>query len=122
MKDYGPRTISLYSVTLWDALKFEILNSEEEDLAQEALSGLAEIARSLSRASSGALNAYLKPIAKECNEHLEDAPTKQSQAAGRILGAIASVSPEVTNTVLRAVLPTLFTLYQAADNIPKRRA
>ncbi|KAJ9648323.1 hypothetical protein H2199_001177 [Coniosporium tulheliwenetii] len=121
VKDYGPRTISLYSVTLWDALKFEILNSEEEDLAQEALSGLAEIARSLSRASSGALNAYLKPIAKECNEHLEDAPTKQSQAAGRILGAIASVSPEVTNTVLRAVLPTLFTLYQAADNIPKRR-
>lgn len=121
MKDYGPRTISLYSVTLWDALKFEILNSEEEDLAQEALSGLSEIARSLSQASTGALNAYLKPIAKECNEHLEDAPTKQSQAAGRILGAIASVSPEVANMVLRAVLPTLFTLYQAADNFPKRR-
>ncbi|EON62018.1 hypothetical protein W97_01237 [Coniosporium apollinis CBS 100218] len=121
VKDYGPRTISLYSVTLWDALKFEILNSEEEDLAQEALSGLSEIARSLSQASTGALNAYLKPIAKECNEHLEDAPTKQSQAAGRILGAIASVSPEVANMILRAVLPTLFTLYQAADNFPKRR-
>lgn len=118
---YGPRTVSLYSITLWDALKFEILNVQEEDLAKEALTGLATIARTLSEGTPGPLNAYLRPIIKECNEHLEDAPTKQSQAAARILHSIADVSPEVTNLLLAGVLPTLFLLFQTADTMAKRR-
>lgn len=121
VKEYGPRTVSLYSITLWDALKFEVLNAQEEDLAQEALLALAEIATTLSAGSTGPLNAYLRPITKECNEHLEDAPTKQSQASGQILHTVASVSPEVTNVVLSMVLPNLFTLYQTADTLAKRR-
>ncbi|KAF2681883.1 ARM repeat-containing protein [Lentithecium fluviatile CBS 122367] len=119
--EYGPHTISLYSITLWDALKFEILNVQEEDLAEEALSGLAAIAKTLSQGTPGPLNAYLRPIFKECNEHLEDAPTKQSQAAARILHRIANVSPDVTNILLAGILPTLFTLFQSADAMAKRR-
>ena len=121
VNEYGPRTISLYSITLWDALKFEILNVQEEDLAEEALNGLAAIARTLSQNTAGPLNAYLRPIIKECNEHLEDAPTKQSQASARILHKIAQVSAEVTNTLLAGVLPTLFLLFQNADTMAKRR-
>ncbi|KAF1842703.1 ARM repeat-containing protein [Cucurbitaria berberidis CBS 394.84] len=121
VKEYGPRTVSLYSITLWDALKFEILNVQEEDLAQEALTGLATIARTLSQGTTGPLNAYLRPIIKECNEHLEDAPTKQSQASARILHKIADVSPEVTNILLAGVLPSLFVLFQTADTMAKRR-
>jgi DNA repair/transcription protein MET18/MMS19 len=121
VNEYGPRTISLYSITLWDALKFEILNVQEEDLAEEALNGLAAIARTLSQGTAGPLNAYLRPIIKECNEHLEDAPTKQSQASARILHRIAQVSAEVTNTLLAGVLPTLFLLFQNADTMAKRR-
>lgn len=121
VNEYGPRTISTYSITLWDALKFEILNVQEEDLAQEALTGLAAIAKTLSQSGSGPLNAYLKPIIKECNEHLEDAPTKQSQAAARILHSIADVSSDVTNILLAGVLPTLFLLFQTADTMAKRR-
>jgi DNA repair/transcription protein MET18/MMS19 len=119
--EYGPRTVSLYSITLWDALKFEILNVQQEDLAQEALTGLAAIARTLSQGTSGPLNAYLRPIIKECNEHLEDAPTKQSQAAARILHSISDVSAEVTNILLAGVLPTMFVLFQNADTMAKRR-
>ncbi|KAJ4345525.1 uncharacterized protein N0V89_011658 [Didymosphaeria variabile] len=121
VKEYGPRTVSLYSITLWDALKFEILNVQEEDLAEEALDGLAAIAQTLSQGTNGPLNAYLRPIIKECNEHLEDAPTKQSQAAARILSRIANVSPDVTNLLLAGILPTMFTLFQSADNMAKRR-
>ncbi|KAF2146583.1 uncharacterized protein K452DRAFT_241456 [Aplosporella prunicola CBS 121167] len=121
VQEYGPTTISLYSVTLWDALKFEILNSQEEDLAEEALAALAEIAKQLSQNSAGSLNAYLKPIAKESNEHLEDAPTKQSAASGRILNAVAKVSPEVADYMIGAILPNLFTLYQTSDTMAKRR-
>jgi DNA repair/transcription protein MET18/MMS19 len=119
--EYGPRTVSLYSITLWDSLKFEILRVEQEDLAQEALAALAAIARSLSMGTSGPLNAYLRPIIKECNEHLEDAPTKQSQAAARILHKISNVSAEVTNVLLAGVLPTMFLLFQSADTMAKRR-
>lgn len=85
------------------------------------MQAIAEIARQLSENTAGSLNAYIKPITKECNEHLEDAPTKQSASAGRILHAIARVSPQVEDVVLGAVLPTLFTLYQTADNMAKRR-
>ncbi|KAF2009874.1 hypothetical protein BU24DRAFT_400382 [Aaosphaeria arxii CBS 175.79] len=119
--EYGPRTVSLYSITLWDALKFEILNVQEEDLAEEALVGLAAIARTLSQGTSGPLNAYLRPIIKECNEHLEDAPTKQSQASARILNKIADVSADVTNTLLAGILPNLFLLFQTAETMAKKR-
>lgn len=119
--EYGAPTVSLYAITLWDALKFEILNVQEEDLAQEALAGLAAIARTLSQGTAGQLNAYLRPIIKECNEHLQDAPTKQSQASARILSKIANVSAEVTNVLLAGVLPNLFVLFQTADTMAKRR-
>ncbi|KAF2109339.1 RNAPII transcription regulator C-terminal-domain-containing protein [Lophiotrema nucula] len=120
--EYGPRTITLYSITLWDTLKFEILNVQEEDLAVEALNGLAAIARTLSQqGANGPLQSYLRPITKECNEHLEDAPTKQSAAAARILRTVAAVSPEVTNIVSANVLPNLFLLFQNADTMSKRR-
>jgi DNA repair/transcription protein MET18/MMS19 len=111
----------LYAVTLWDALKFEILHVSDEELAEESLLILGEIARQLTRASNNSLSAYLKPVAKECNEHLEDAPTKQSQAATRILYAIASSSPSACNFLVSAILPNIFTLYQTSENIAKRR-
>jgi DNA repair/transcription protein MET18/MMS19 len=121
VQNYGPQTVNLYAVTIWDALKFEILHVSDEDLAVESLLILGEIARQLSFASNNSLTAYLKPVAKECNEHLEDAPTKQSQAATRILNAIASSSPSASNFLISAVLPNIFSLYQTTDNIAKRR-
>jgi DNA repair/transcription protein MET18/MMS19 len=121
VQNYGPRTVNLYAVTLWDALKFEVLHVSDEDLAVESLLILGEIARQLSIASNNSLAAYLKPVAKECNEHLEDAPTKQSQAATRILYAVASASPAASNFLLSAVIPNIFSLYQTSENIAKRR-
>nr|POF26312.1 dna repair/transcription protein mms19 [Quercus suber] len=119
---YGPATINLYSVTLWDALKFEILNVQEEDLAEGSLKALALIAATFaSMNGEGPLIAYLRPIIKECNEHLEDAPTKQSQAAGRILNAIASASPVAADKVARGILPVLFALFNGSESITKRR-
>ncbi|KAF1821166.1 ARM repeat-containing protein [Dissoconium aciculare CBS 342.82] len=117
---YGVNTINLYSVTLWDALKFEVLNVQEEDIAEEALKALAAIAVKVAQ-SEGPLNAYLRPIIKECNEHLEDAPTKQSAAAGRILYTVTKASPLVADKITKGVLPALFGLYQGSNSITKRR-
>ncbi|SMQ46281.1 unnamed protein product [Zymoseptoria tritici ST99CH_3D7] len=117
---YDTKTINLYSVTLWDALKFEILSVQEEDLAEESLKALALLGAKLAEAE-GPLNAFLRPIIKECNEHLEDAPTKQSQGAGRILYAVSVGSPVVADKVAKGVLPVLFSLYQSSESITKRR-
>ncbi|EME49247.1 hypothetical protein DOTSEDRAFT_163453 [Dothistroma septosporum NZE10] len=117
---YGLNTINLYSVTLWDALKFEIINVQEEDLAEEALKALAFIAAKLAGAQAP-LQAYLRPIIKECNEHLEDAPTKQSQGAGRILHAVSQGGPEVADRIAKGTLPVLFSLFQSSESITKRR-
>nr|POF12769.1 mms19 nucleotide excision repair protein like [Quercus suber] len=120
--EYSPETVNLYSVTLWDALKFEILSVQEEDLAEGSLKALGLIAATLAKVNGeGPLNAYLRPIIKECNEHLEDAPTKQSQAAGRILHAVASASPLAADRVAKGVLPVLFALFNGSESITKRR-
>ena len=117
---YQIQVINLYSITLWDALKFEILNVQEDDLADEALKALSLIGSRFAQ-SEGPRNTYLRPIIKECNEHMEDAPTKQSQGAGRILHSVAAAAQETADKIAKGVLPTLFTLYSASESITKRR-
>jgi DNA repair/transcription protein MET18/MMS19 len=121
-QNYGPKTVALYSITLWDAVKFEVLQNQEEDLAQQSLEVLAGISSSLSQGSIDGLHQYLKPVVKECNEHLEDAPTKQSDAAIRILSSIAASSAESYNVIVCGVLPQLFSLYQSTKDVPKKRS
>ncbi|QDS68336.1 hypothetical protein FKW77_010702 [Venturia effusa] len=122
VQNYGPRTVNLYSITLWDALKFEILSVQEEDLAEKSLDVLEEVPRQLSRGSQDSLALYLKPVAKECTEHLEDAPTKQSQGATRILYAVCKSCAPASNFLVTAVLPQIFVLYQNSQDMSKRRA
>lgn len=118
--NYAANTLNLYSVSLWDVLKFEILNVQEEELALASLRVLSLLATRFADIE-GPLNAYLRPIIKECNEHLEDAPTKQSQAAGRILHAVAASALTVADMISRRSLPTLFSLYNSSESLPKRR-
>ena len=120
IEQYEPKTINLYTITLWDALKYEILNVQEEDLAQESLKALAMMASKFAR-SEGPLNNYLRPIIKECNEHLEDAPTKQSEAAGRILHSVASAGSGIADKIAKGIFRHLFELYQGSESITKRR-
>ena len=109
-------------MTLWDALKFEIFQVQEPELAAEALNVLVEISKKLSSGDADALSIYLKPIIKECNENVEDAPTKQSQAASQILRHLAAASPHSCNLLVKGVVPHLLILYQTSDNVAKRRS
>lgn len=122
VENYGPKSIGIYAITLWDAIKFEILQAQEEDLAKESLKVLSGISQTLSRSPEADLTTYLKPVVKECNEHLEDAPTKQSEASERMLFAIACTSWEACNYITAGVLPQLFVLYHSTKDMPKRRA
>jgi DNA repair/transcription protein MET18/MMS19 len=114
--------MAVYSVNLWDSLKFEILQAQEDELAQESLAVLMEIGKMLANGEQRALLDYLKPIVKESNEHLEDAPTKQSEATTRILTAVASTSATVCNQIILDVCPHVFRLLQGTENIQKKRS
>ena len=119
--------MSNYSITLWDSLKYEILNVQEEDLAEEALAALRAIAVSLSHGlgpadSKTSLTRYLNPITKECNEQLRQPQHKQAKPAGQILSSLGAASPSVFYLIVKAVVAPLLTLYQDADSIAKQRA
>ena len=124
---YNVTTMSNYSVTLWDSLKYEILNVQEEDLADEALVALRAIATRLSHGLTStdpktSLAAYMRPIMKECNEHLREPQHKQAKPAGQILKSLATASPVALFLVVKAVVPPFMTLYQDANSIATQRA
>ena len=121
VQSYGPRVIGVYSVTLWDTIKFEVLQAQDEELAQESLKVLSAVALVLSRGPRDGLVAYLKHVVKESNEHLEDAPTKQSEAASRILFAVSSSSWLASNIIVSGVVPHIAILYQGTEDVQKKR-
>lgn len=124
---YDTLTVSNYSVTFWDSLKYEILNVQEEDLAEEALTALQAIAIKLSYGLDSSdpktpLSRYLRPISKECNEQLQEPQHKQAKPAGQILSSVAMASSIALLLIVKATVPPLLTLYQDADEIARQRA
>lgn len=124
---YGITTLSNYSIMLWDSLKFEILNVQEEDIAEEALVSLQAIAIRLglgldSTDPKTPLARYLRPITKECNEQLQEPQHKQAKPAGQILSALGTSSPVTFFLIVKAIVPSLMALYQDAESIAKQRA
>ena len=124
---YGIATVSGHSIALWDSLKFEVLNAQEEDLAEDALVSLQAIAVTLGRRlvstdPTTPLARYLRPITKECGEQLQEPQHKQAKPAGQILSTLGVASPVAFFLIFKAVLPVLMTLYQDADRIAKQRA
>ena len=124
---YSITTVSNYSITLWDSLKFEVLNAQEDDLAEEALISLQAIAISLGRGLASTdpktpLARYLRPITKECSEQLQEPQHKQARPAGRILSTLGIASPVAFFLVVKSIVPNLMTLYQDAGSIAKQRA
>ena len=108
-------------------MKYEILNAEDEDLAEDALAVLQAVAVRLGKGFNSTqqttrLVRYLKPISKECNEHLKEPQHKQAKATGRILRSLAAASWTVMRLLVEAVVPSIFTLYQDADSLATRRA
>ncbi|MCJ1479699.1 hypothetical protein MMC13_008385 [Lambiella insularis] len=126
-ESYDISTMSKYSVTLWDSLKFEILNVQEEDVGVEAMLAIKAVAVRLSRDLSPTdpktpLATYIRPIMKECKEHLQEPQSKQAKRAGQILESLGTASPAAFSWVAKSVVPRLLNLYQEADSVATQRA
>lgn len=124
---YNADTVSTYSITIWETLKFEILNAQEEFLSELSLKALHDIAKRLSEGVTEIsdqlpLAQYLQPITKECNEQLREPQQKQAKPAQQILKAISEASAASFALIVQVVVAPLLTLYQGADGITKQRA
>jgi DNA repair/transcription protein MET18/MMS19 len=108
-------------------LKYEVLNVQEEDLAEEALLSLQAIVVRLSHSeaptdSGSFLAAYMRTITKECNDYFEEPEHKQAKPAGQILHSLGAASLAAFSLILKATFPRLITLYSDANSIAKQRA
>lgn len=124
---YNADVVSTYSITIWDALKFEILNAQEEFLSELSLQVLRDIAARLSEGVTEIsdqlpLAQYLRPITKECNEQLREPQQKQAKPAQQILSSTSAASAVSFTLVVRTMVAPLLTFYQEADGIAKQRA
>lgn len=119
--------MSRYSITIWDALKFEILNAQEEFLSDLSLEVLNNITKRLSEGVTQIsdqlpLAQYLRPITRECNDQLREPQQKQAKPAQQILGSVSSASPVSFTLAVQTIVAPLLTIYQEADGIAKQRA
>ena len=119
--------MSRYSITIWETLKFEILNAQEEFLSDLSLQALQGIAKRLSEGVTEAspqlpLAQFLKPITKEFNEQLQEPQQKQAKPSQHIIGSLSAASAVSLTLIVQTVVAPLLTIYQEADGITKQRA
>ncbi len=127
--NYDPETLSQFSIPLWDAVKFEVLQAQEPELAEEALLVLKGITtclststKSIHKAPNSPLLQYLRPVNKECLELLQEPAARQAKASGDILKAVSSASIKAFEIVVNAIGPSLFTIYQSSQGLVQQRA
>ncbi|KAI9824266.1 MAG: hypothetical protein M1832_002073 [Thelocarpon impressellum] len=124
---YGPAVLANHSSQLWDSIKFEILNAQDEDLADEALIAVRSVTVRLSFGLETTdpqtpLSRYLLSICSECNEQLREPQQKQARPAGRILESVAGASAVAYSIVVKAVMPPLLKVYRETGELGKQQA
>lgn len=127
IKSYDTNTVSRYSIQVWDAVKFEILNVQEDFLSEMSLNVLKAIVKRLSEHATQVsqempLAHFLKPIIQECNGQLREPQAKQAKPAREIIRHVSSASIPAFILVIQSTVAPLFTIYQEADSIAKQRA
>ncbi|KAF8435281.1 RNAPII transcription regulator C-terminal-domain-containing protein [Terfezia claveryi] len=125
---YGPSIMAKHFASLWDAIKFEVLNSSDDELATDALSTMQAIAASLSYGlidvpqPAAAQSRYLKAIVKETLELLKEPQQKQAKPAGQIVASVAKAGVVPFAYIIKSTLPTLLTVYDDSEGLAKQRA
>ncbi|KAI9845458.1 MAG: hypothetical protein M1838_001720 [Thelocarpon superellum] len=119
---YTPFAIATHSTQLWDSIKFEILNAQDEELASEALTAVGAIAKRLSfglesAAATTPLARYVRSVTTECTEQLREPNQKQAKPVGQILEAMAQASELSFGQVIKNVMGPLLTAYKEAGVI-----
>lgn len=116
-----------YSMSIWDSLKYEILNVQEKDVEEEAINVLQAIAAKLSQGLTSMrqttpLAQYLRPILKECSELLQEPQQKKAKPASQIVYSISKSSTVTLFFVVSEIFPSSLATYEKSETILKRTA
>jgi DNA repair/transcription protein MET18/MMS19 len=115
---YPVPTTTEWSSKIWDALKFEVWNGENEDFIQGSLEVLRATAASLGKSqwtwtsNSTPMTEFVVTAAKECMSRIHDSKNLYLVSSGRILHAIASGAPYAFHLVAKTVLPSMHVIWQ----------
>jgi DNA repair/transcription protein MET18/MMS19 len=125
--NYGPQTISTYASSIWDTIRYEILNGNDEDISARALETLKAITKTLSFGLTEAtrtspLAQFLKTVTETCTKELKDPEAKMARPAGTVLSACASVSAVANRFIVEKTVPVLLLLFRETDSVNKRTA
>jgi len=123
--NYGPQTISTYASSIWDTIRFEILNSNDEDVSARALELVKAITQTLSFGLTEAtrtspLSQFLKTVTDTCMKELKDPEAKSARPAGTVLSTCAGVTPVANKVIVEKTLPILIMMFKETDSVNKR--
>lgn len=118
-KTYSARTIDPYTSQLWAALKFEVIQAEDNFLEQIALNLITGVTTCLARGLTdmprqGSLSRWLQPIVTEALEELKEPELKSAKSCGKIIRSVAVASNACLQVVAKSILPGLLAICDEA--------
>ncbi|CCG81703.1 putative DNA repair/transcription protein [Taphrina deformans PYCC 5710] len=121
---YESSIMDTYNNELWVALKYELIQSEEDLLEEVVLQALRAVTGCFSRGldhmpKSGSLSRWLQNIIMDTNAQLREPELKSAKPCGKILFNVAMASGVCLTIVIQAVLPGLIAICQESDGTDK---
>lgn len=126
VQSYSVSTVSHSASKLWDSLKFEVWNGENDQWIQSSLDLLQETATSLDRLpcdwsdKKSPVYSFVMNALGECRDRIKDKPTTYLRTSGKIFNALASASPFTFYLTSQTVIPIMDTLAQEHSHGPER--
>ncbi|RDW60226.1 hypothetical protein BP5796_11832 [Coleophoma crateriformis] len=127
VKAYDQSTIDTWAPKLWDSLKFEVLNGENDDFISGAILVIRELTQKSTIAISESawtndtpLPPFIINLAAEMSQRLVEPAQRYTPQCAKILSAVASVNPFTFHAIVRLILARLITVYQSLDTTAKK--
>ncbi|KAH8591990.1 RNAPII transcription regulator C-terminal-domain-containing protein [Bisporella sp. PMI_857] len=117
VSQYDFATVLQFAPKVWESIKFEIWNGENDDFVSGSLTVINALVQKLSSNFhdwDDELNSsarFLIETLKECKEKILDSKQRYMLATGRIIYAIGSSSPWAFSWVIKKILPSLLTFW-----------
>lgn len=117
VETYSPPYVAASAGTIWNSLKYEVINGDNEDFIQGSLLVLSGVTKTLEMGHektdgrSDDLSKFVQEIIEDCERRLSEDRQYRVQT-GKILQAVASSCPYAFNAICEAILPRALTLWR----------
>lgn len=120
--NYSLPIVFEWATKIWDSLKFEVWNGENEEFIEGALEVMHSLGQAISAREwdwddeNNDAARFLLGVLKECVERIVDSKRRYMSSTGRILYALATASSYTFSRVIKKTFPALLTLWADLNN------